>query len=169
MPKFKLIISDSSGKSRSLEVEGVQSTPFLGRRVGEMVQGSVLGLRGSLLITGGSDKDGFPLVPSVRGGVKKSILLSEGVGFRAKFEGERRRKLVRGNLITEDVVQINLRLLEEPDVSGAQTETKTEKERDKEKDKDKDKEKKERDRNGERGREGEGEREGGGEGKRGRH
>ncbi|MEM3027300.1 MAG: S6e family ribosomal protein [Candidatus Bathyarchaeia archaeon] len=137
MPKFKLIISDSSGKSRSLEVEGAQSTPFLGRRIGETVQGSVLGLRGSLLITGGSDKDGFPLVPSVRGGVKKPVLLSEGVGFRAKFEGERRRKLVRGNLITEDVVQINLRMIEEPDSSAAETETKTETGREREKDKEK--------------------------------
>ena len=120
LPKFKLIISDSSGKSKSLEVEGSQSTPFLGRRIGETVQGSVLGLRGTLLITGGSDKDGFPLVPSVRGGVKKRILLSEGVGFRPKYEGERRRKLTRGNVITDDVVQINLKLLEEPGTSAGE-------------------------------------------------
>jgi small subunit ribosomal protein S6e len=35
------------------------------------------------------------------------VLLSQGPGFRPKEDGERRRKLIRGDTISEDIVQIN--------------------------------------------------------------
>jgi hypothetical protein len=63
-------------------------------------------------ITGGSDKDGFPMRPDIHGGVRISVVLSEGVGFHPNEEGQRRRKAVRGNVITEDIVQINMKALE---------------------------------------------------------
>ncbi len=114
MAKFKLIISDSTGKSRVVEVEGVKAAPLLGRRIGEVVDGSIVGLSGQkLLITGGTDKDGFPMRPDVHGGVKARVVLSGGVGFHPKVKGERRRKTVRGNIITEDIVQVNMKILEE--------------------------------------------------------
>jgi small subunit ribosomal protein S6e len=34
-------------------------------------------------------------------------LLSGGVGFKPKRKGQRRRKTVRGNTISDDIVQIN--------------------------------------------------------------
>ncbi len=113
MPKYKLIISDpETGKSKSVEVEGPSAVPFLGRKLGETLDGSVIGLGSELLlITGGSDKDGFPLRSNVRGGAKKSVLLSGETGFNPRVRGERRRKLVRGNTITEDVMQINLKVV----------------------------------------------------------
>lgn len=113
MVKFKLIISDSTGRSRVVEVEGVKAAPLLGRKIGETVDGSIAGVSGhKLLITGGTDKDGFPMRPDVHGGVKARIVLSGGVGFHPKVEGERRRKTVRGNVITEDIIQINMKILE---------------------------------------------------------
>jgi small subunit ribosomal protein S6e len=63
-------------------------------------------------ITGGSDKDGFPMRPDIHGGVRISVILSEGIGFHPTEEGERQRKAVRGNVITEDIVQINMKALE---------------------------------------------------------
>ncbi|MEM3018387.1 MAG: S6e family ribosomal protein, partial [Candidatus Bathyarchaeia archaeon] len=75
------------------------------------------GLPGNLLITGGSDKDGFPLVPSVRGSVKKRILISKGVGFRAKG-CSRERRLVRGRMITDETYQVNLAIVK-PEVGDA--------------------------------------------------
>jgi small subunit ribosomal protein S6e len=48
--------------------------------------------------------------PDVHGGVRRSIVLSGGAGFIAKRTGERRRKRVRGNVITEDIAQINLQV-----------------------------------------------------------
>ncbi|MEM3045879.1 MAG: 30S ribosomal protein S6e [Candidatus Bathyarchaeia archaeon] len=115
MARFKLVISEpETGKSKSVEVEGVNAVPFIGRRLGETLDGSVIGLRGRLLlITGASDKDGFPLRSNVRGGAKKTVLLTGGPGFNPRRRGERRRKLIRGNMITEDVLQVNLKVLPE--------------------------------------------------------
>jgi small subunit ribosomal protein S6e len=47
----------------------------------------------------------------IHGGVKKYVLLSRGVGMRSIKEGERKRKLVRGNMITEEIYQINCVLI----------------------------------------------------------
>ncbi|MEM1570175.1 MAG: 30S ribosomal protein S6e [Candidatus Bathyarchaeia archaeon] len=114
MAKFKLVVANpKTGKSRTFEVEGVQAVPLLGRRIGEVIDGSVMGLgKVKLLITGGSDKDGIPMRPDVRGGVKKYILISEGPGFNPRKEGVRVRKLVRGNTITEDTLQVNVKVVE---------------------------------------------------------
>lgn len=111
LAKFKLIVSDADGTSQALEVEGPRAQPLIGHRIGEVVDGAIAGLSGKQLkITGGSDRDGFPMRPDVHGGVRRSIVLSGGAGFIAKRTGERRRKRVRGNVITEDIAQINLQV-----------------------------------------------------------
>jgi small subunit ribosomal protein S6e len=40
------------------------------------------------------------------------VLLSKGVGMRDIKEGNRIRKLVRGNVITEEIYQLNCMLVE---------------------------------------------------------
>jgi len=113
MAKFKVIVSEPTAKSRVVELEGARAVPLVGKRIGETLDGTVLGMSGAKLqITGGSDKDGFPMRPSIHGGVRVSVILSQGVGFHPHSEGERQRKTVRGNVITEDIVQINMKLLE---------------------------------------------------------
>jgi len=116
MAKFKIIVSEpETGKSRSVEVEGTRAVPLVGRRLGEVLDGSVVGLSGhKLQITGGSDKDGFPMRPNIHGGVRVSVILSEGVGFHPSQGGERRRKALRGNIITDEIVQINMKIVEKP-------------------------------------------------------
>jgi len=116
MAKFKVIISDpETGKSRSLEVEGTQAVPLIGRKLGEVIDGSVAKIGGhKLKITGGSDKDGFPMRPNIHGGVRIGAILSEGVGFHSSQKGERQRKTIRGNVITEEIVQINMKIVEKP-------------------------------------------------------
>jgi small subunit ribosomal protein S6e len=64
-----------------------------------------------LKITGGSDKDGFPMHPDVEGIGRKRILLTGPPGFHPRLKGERRRKTVRGNTISEDIVQINCKIV----------------------------------------------------------
>ena len=114
MAKFKLIVSHPDGKSQVVEVEGPRAQPLVGKRISESIDGSIAGMSGlKLQITGGSDKDGFPMRANVHGGVKAKVLLSEGTGFNPKQEGERRRKLVRGNVITDDIVQVNLKVAKE--------------------------------------------------------
>lgn len=116
MAKFKVIISDpETGKSRSIEVEGTQAVPLIGRKLGEVIDGSVVKMRDhKLKITGGSDKDGFPMRPNIHGGVRIGVILSEGVGFHSSQKGERQRKTLRGNVITEEIVQINMKIVEKP-------------------------------------------------------
>lgn len=111
MAKMKLCISTPDGKAQNLEVEGDRAQTLLGKRVGETIDGTALGLQGTKLeITGGSDKDGFPMRRDVHGGVRARILIGKGIGFKSAKKGERRRKLVRGNTITDDIVQVNLRV-----------------------------------------------------------
>ena len=116
MAKFKIIVGDpETGKSQSLEVEGARAVPLIGRKLREVLDGSVIGMGGhKMQITGGCDKDGFPMRPNIHGGVRAGVVLSEGVGFHPSLEGERRRKTIRGNVITEEIVQINMKIVEKP-------------------------------------------------------
>ncbi len=116
MPKFKVIISDpDAGNSKIVELEETRAAPLVGRKIGEVLEGSIFEMPGfKAQIMGGSDKDGFPMRPSVHGGIRRKIVLSEGVGFKPKYEGGRRRKTIRGNVITDEIVQINVKIIEKP-------------------------------------------------------
>jgi small subunit ribosomal protein S6e len=116
MAKFKVIISDpTDGKSQSIELEETQAVPLIGRKLGEVIDGAVVKLSGyKLKITGGSDKDGFPMRPNIHGGVRIGAILSEGVGFNPSQKGERKRKTLRGNVITDAIVQLNMKVVEKP-------------------------------------------------------
>ncbi len=109
MAKFKLIISEpATGKSTVSEVEGARAQALVGRSLGEVIDGSSIGISsGRLRITGGCDKNGIPMRYDVHGGVKKHIVLSSGPGFKPTRHGERKRKLVRGRLISDEIYQIN--------------------------------------------------------------
>jgi small subunit ribosomal protein S6e len=109
MAKFKMIVSDpKTRKATVAELEGSKAQVLVGRSIGEVIDGSQIGFSGSKLkITGGCDKDGIPMRSDVHGGAKKYVVLSGGVGFRPKREGERRRKLVRGRMITDETYQVN--------------------------------------------------------------
>jgi small subunit ribosomal protein S6e len=123
MAKFKVIVSDpEDGTSKTFELEEARAVPLIGKKIGDVVDGALLGLSGyKVQITGGSDKDGFPMRPNVHGGVRRDVVLSGGVGFNPKKEGERRRKRVRGNVITDEIVQINMKIVEKPKGKKAET------------------------------------------------
>jgi len=116
LAKFKIIVSDpETGKSQSIEVEESQAVPLIGRKIGEVIDGAAVKLSGyKLKITGGSDKDGFPIRPNIHGGVRVGAILSEGVGFHPSNKGERKRKTLRGNVITDSIVQVNMKVIEKP-------------------------------------------------------
>lgn len=116
MAKFKVIVSDpETGTSKVVELEESRAVPLVGRRIGETVEGALVDLPAyKLQIVGGSDKDGVPMRPSVHGGVRRRVVLSGGVGFNPKNRGERKRKAVRGNVITDEIVQVNTKIVEKP-------------------------------------------------------
>ncbi|ALU12030.1 30S ribosomal protein S6 [Ignicoccus islandicus DSM 13165] len=103
-------------KAFQITLKGEQARQFVGKKYKDLVPASVLGiktLKGKFLeIRGGSDESGFPMRPDIPGPVKKRVLLSGPPGFHPREHGERRRKTVRGNTITEDYVQINTKIVE---------------------------------------------------------
>lgn len=110
MAQFKLIISDRKGKTIAQELKDRTAQPLLGTKVGSIIDSSIVGVAGGKLkITGGSDRSGTPMRADVHGGVKKYVLLSTGVGNRSEA---RIRKLVRGNMVTEEIYQLNSMLIE---------------------------------------------------------
>ncbi|HVP26614.1 MAG TPA: 30S ribosomal protein S6e [Candidatus Bathyarchaeia archaeon] len=123
MAKFKVVVSDpQTGTSSIVELEEARATPLIGRKIGEVIDGAVVNLPGyKAQIRGGSDKDGFPMRPSVHGGVRRRVVLSGGVGFNPQSEGIRRRKTVRGNIITDEIAQINLKITEKPKEPAKET------------------------------------------------
>jgi small subunit ribosomal protein S6e len=104
---FKLVISEGES-SHQLEVEAANSKKLIGLTIGEEFDASLVGLAGyKLKITGGSDKNGFPMKKDVDGPRRIKSLLAGGIGFNPKRDGQRRRKTVRGNTVSDDIVQIN--------------------------------------------------------------
>jgi small subunit ribosomal protein S6e len=107
--EFKVVISNPvDGKSKTVTVPEAQAQSLVGMKVGDTLNGEAFGFPGQeVVITGGSDKSGIPLRTDIAGGGKRRILLSGPPGYHPKKPGQRKRKLVRGNMITEDMVQIN--------------------------------------------------------------
>jgi small subunit ribosomal protein S6e len=116
MAKFKVIVSDpEAGTSKVVELEEARAVPLIGRRIGEIIDGAIVDLPAhKVQLMGGSDKDGVPMRGNVHGGVRRSVVLSGGAGFRQKKKGERKRKTVRGSIITDEIVQINMKIAEKP-------------------------------------------------------
>ena len=100
-------MSDQKGKSTSRELKDNDANVLLGLQVGQETDASILGLQGKIKITGGSDKSGVPMRGDVAGVPRKRVLLSKGVGLQDAKKGLRKRKLVRGNIISEEIYQIN--------------------------------------------------------------
>lgn len=116
MATFKLVISHGG---RSYQVEKDQKDcPVLEKKIGDTISGHFIGLEGyELEITGGSDKDGFPMRKDVEGIVRKNIIITRGIGFRTSIKGLRKRRLLRGNAIATDISQINCKVVKTGDKS----------------------------------------------------
>ena len=115
MATFTVVVGDpDSGQAHQLEADGQDANRFIGRSIGEAVEGSAVGLDGyTLEVTGGSDEAGRPLSPSVPGSNLTEILMDErSVGYKPERDGERRRITVRGREIADDVSQINVTVAE---------------------------------------------------------
>jgi len=109
LANFKLTVSDIKGKSVTKELKDNDVNPLLGLQIGNDTDASIVGLEGKMKVTGGSDKSGIPMRPDLHGMARKRILIPKGVGLQDTVKGLRKRKLVRGNTISEEIYQINFR------------------------------------------------------------
>lgn len=108
---FKINISDPQ-EGRSWQVEK-EATPLIGTKIGEEFNGSLIGLEGyTLVVTGGSDEEGFPMRRGIQGSGRRRVLMKTGPGYRNKESGVKRRKSVRGEVVSEDIVQVNVKVTE---------------------------------------------------------
>ncbi len=79
----------------------------MGLIVGAETDAAIVGLAGKLKITGGSDKSGVPMRGDLHGMARKRVLLSKGVGLQDTEHGLRKRKLIRGNTVSDEIFQVN--------------------------------------------------------------
>ncbi|MFC1682165.1 S6e family ribosomal protein [Nanoarchaeota archaeon] len=123
---FKINISEKSGKTYKLEAD---SESFIDKELKDKIKGVDVSpdLEGyEFEITGASDKSGFTAMEDVEGVGRKKVLLSYGKGMkkRPKHEGKKKRsrnkpkglrlrKTVRGKIISDEIVQINMKILKE--------------------------------------------------------
>ncbi|AJF60387.1 MAG: 30S ribosomal protein S6e [Candidatus Diapherotrites archaeon] len=100
---MNIVISDpKTGKAYSKKIEGPEL--FLNKKVGQQVALNGIGLDGyEAKITGGSDKQGFPMKADLEGTGRRKVLL-----VKQKNKGIRRRISFRGNMVSRETQQLNL-------------------------------------------------------------
>ncbi len=123
---FKINISEKSGKTFHLEIEGEE---LIEKELHNKIQGKDISpdLVGyEFEITGASDSAGFTAMKNVEGIGLKKVLLTYGKAMkkRPRKEGKKKssknrpkglrlRKTVRGKIISPAIVQINLKVIKE--------------------------------------------------------
>lgn len=114
MATFDVVVADpEAGESHQFEVDGQDANRFLGRELGDEVDGDAVGLTGHTVeLTGGSDAAGRPMRPDVRGSGLTDLLLGGGPGFNPSRDGERKRVSVRGREVSEETAQLNVKITE---------------------------------------------------------
>ena len=112
MVEFKVIINDiKNGKSHQVQISGHHANSLIGKKIGDEVDGIFVQLPGyKLILSGGTDKNGFPMRKDFPGMGRRRLLLSKSKGFNAKENGLRKKKSIRGNTINQDIVQINMKV-----------------------------------------------------------
>ena len=111
MVEFKLTISNPKAKRSYKKVIWEPETSiFIGKKINDTIK-EVSSLKGyEFIITGGSDKQGFPMRPDLPSASRKKLLMTSGPGVKIKRKGMKRRKTVVGNTINANISQINLKV-----------------------------------------------------------
>jgi small subunit ribosomal protein S6e len=129
---IKLDIGEPSSK-KTFHVEA-SLEPFLGKKLGDKIQGTSIKefpFEGyEFEITGASHMAGFPVIKGIPGSGLKRVLLTHGQGLKKKPrkegkkmrgyqnpKGLRMKRTIHANLITESIMQVNLKVIK----SGSQT------------------------------------------------
>lgn len=123
---FRINFGTKEGKTfhSDIEAPSLEGKELGQKFLGEEISPDFSGYE--FLITGASDKAGFPSLDNIDGIALKKVLLSYGKGMkkRSKREGKRKRtnyrpsglrlrKTVRGKVISTNILQINLSVLNE--------------------------------------------------------
>merc|ERR1711871_1145625 len=114
---MKLNIAYSeTGAQKAIEIDDDKKLlPFFDKRVSQEVDGDSLGQEWTgyrFRITGGNDKQGFPMMQGVLTPERVRLLLRKGSKcYRQRRTGEMKRKSVRGCIVSMDLSVLNLVLV----------------------------------------------------------
>lgn len=118
---MKLNISfPANGTQKLVEIEDERKLrAFMDKRMGAEVSGDALGneFKGYVFkITGGNDKQGFPMKQGIMHPTRVRLLLSAGHScYRPRRTGERKRKSVRGCIVAMDLAVLALSIVKQGD------------------------------------------------------
>lgn len=108
MPELKCVVG-YKGKTYQKTVEN----QFSGMKIGDKVDGSLIGLKGyELIITGGSDTSGFPMRIGIDSPARKKGFFGKGIGVNDGIDrkGKKIRKTVVGSIVSDNIAQLNLKV-----------------------------------------------------------
>ncbi|KAK6604710.1 ribosomal protein S6e [Botrytis cinerea] len=115
----------ANGSQKLIDIEDERKLRvFMDKRMGAEVPGDSVGdeFKGYIFkITGGNDKQGFPMKQGVMHPTRVRLLLSEGHScYRPRRTGERKRKSVRGCIVAMDLSVLALSIVKqgESDIPG---------------------------------------------------
>lgn len=115
----------ANGTQKAIEIEDEHKLRvFYEKRMGQEVEGDSVGdeFKGYIFkITGGNDKQGFPMKQGVLHPTRVRLLLSKGHScYRPRRNGERKRKSVRGCIVNQDLSVLALAIVKqgEQDIEG---------------------------------------------------
>ena len=113
--EVKLVINyPKNGKSYKKVIDENKIDSLVGLRIGEEFDGGLIDMPGyKLKITGGTDKDGFPMRKGIHTAARIKVLVAGGTGYKPKNKGVRRRKTLRGEIVDRDIAQLNLVVVKE--------------------------------------------------------
>jgi len=109
-----------SGAQKSIEIDDEQKLrAFYDKRISQEVAGENLGdgYKGYIFkITGGNDKQGFPMKQGVLTNTRVRLLMGKDTScYRPRRSGERRRKSVRGCIVGSDIGVLSLVIVKKGD------------------------------------------------------
>ncbi len=115
--KTVLNIGKPDGSTVKFNLDDDKRSSFFGMNVGDEFSGELIDDQFNdytLVITGGSDHDGVPMRKDIDGTERRKILFSKRtVGFNPRNlrRGARKRKLIRGSEILDDIAQLNAKVI----------------------------------------------------------
>jgi len=110
----------ATGCQKLIEInDELKVRPFYEKRMGQEVEGDTLGdeFKGYVMrITGGNDKQGFPMKQGVLTNGRVRLLLNKGHScYRPRRTGERKRKSVRGCIVDGNLAVLAMAIVKKGD------------------------------------------------------
>eukprot|EP00457_Paulinella_chromatophora_P013144 gb/GEZN01013418.1/.p1 GENE.gb/GEZN01013418.1/~~gb/GEZN01013418.1/.p1 ORF type:complete len:250 (+),score=50.29 gb/GEZN01013418.1/:169-918(+) len=110
----------ATGQQKLIEIDDENKLrAFYDKRISMEVEGDILGddFKGYVFrISGGNDKQGFPMLQGVLTDTRVRLLFTDGMKcYRTRKHGERKRKSVRGCIVQQDMAVLNLVVVKKGD------------------------------------------------------